>query len=127
MSWIVHCKERTAPVIPADGAFAAVAINHPLVIVFNMIRRSRKEALICIKADPHLLPIRSRSDPSQSSGATADFFAFPMQMQKHCSYSLGASGNSANLFTGKLLEVKQYSATMATVFRERKVASGRVG
>ncbi|MGI9489976.1 MAG: hypothetical protein ACR2RF_29625 [Geminicoccaceae bacterium] len=33
MSWIVHCKDRTAPVIPADGAFAAVAINHPLVIV----------------------------------------------------------------------------------------------
>ncbi|MEM7044443.1 MAG: hypothetical protein AAF543_16660 [Pseudomonadota bacterium] len=35
MSWIVHCKERTAPVIPADGVFTAVAIYHPIGL-FNV-------------------------------------------------------------------------------------------
>jgi hypothetical protein len=37
MSWIVHCKDLTAPVIPADGVFAAVAINHPLIIVSTLL------------------------------------------------------------------------------------------
>ncbi|MGI9510026.1 MAG: hypothetical protein ACR2QJ_11850 [Geminicoccaceae bacterium] len=36
MSWIVHCNDLTAPVMPADGVFAAIAINHPLVIVSTL-------------------------------------------------------------------------------------------